>query len=265
MVPDTWAAGTHPDAMVAELIEELSRSTSGVSFIYNALEMLARRNGLRDAVLVARDSRAGRQVFRLGRADPRTSSAVANPLECSPGLYVDPAPESPLCFAAAAELCQVGLELDLRRHDASHDPLTGLYNRRSFDDLLSQAASQAKRYGWPFSLVLMDLDRFKEINDRYGHATGDDALRSVGFELRGTLRTGDAAARVGGDEFAVLLANAEPGAASALVERLRRGVEASMGMEIGFSAGMSVAPSDSTDPLELMSLADQRLYEAKKG
>ncbi|MGH9103328.1 MAG: GGDEF domain-containing protein [Acidimicrobiales bacterium] len=250
------------DTMVAELVADLSRSPSGISFVYRTLDLLVRRHGLRDAALVVDDARAGRQVFRVGRGDPRTSVALGDPLGASLGLHLDP-PLEAVRLSAVAELCNLGFQLDLRRHDASHDPLTGLYNRRSFDELLSQSASQAARYGWPFSLVILDMDHFKEVNDRHGHAAGDQILRLVGVELRGTLRSGDAAARIGGDEFALILANAAPDATAVLIERLRRSINGTMGFDAGFSCGVAQAPQETTDPPSLLALADRRLYEAK--
>src|SRR4051794_41305566 len=77
--------------------------------------------------------------------------------------------------------------------------------------MLSQAVSRSQRYGWPFALMILDLNGFKKLNDRLGHAAGDATLRAVGIELRHSLRAGDVAARIGGDEFALLLANGGPG------------------------------------------------------
>jgi diguanylate cyclase (GGDEF)-like protein len=162
-----------------------------------------------------------------------------------------------------AELCRLGLELDLRRHDASHDPLTGLQNRRSFEELFSQATSQSRRYGWPFALVLMDLDGFKTVNDRWGHAEGDRVLRMVGGFLRAALRSGDFAARIGGDEFALLVANAGADAAETLTERVRRSMEEVGGYSGGFSHGISLAPTEATEQEALFELADSRLYALK--
>src|SRR5436190_552122 len=95
--------------------------------------------------------------------------------------------------------------LDRLHYESLHDPLTGLYNRRGFDEHLGAAISRSLRYGWSFGLVILDLDGFKAINDRLGHQGGDAVLRAVGERLRHGMRGGDIAARVGGDEFALLI------------------------------------------------------------
>ena len=143
-----------------------------------------------------------------------------------PGLYAEPPVVGPLAAACLTSLVELALRLDLLTHDASHDALTGLLNRRSYELLLDQAVSRARRYGWPFALVVLDLDDFKVVNDRYGHAAGDAALRAVGAELRAALRGGDVAARLGGDEFALLVVGVENVASlSPLLGRLKRALE----------------------------------------
>jgi diguanylate cyclase (GGDEF)-like protein len=162
-------------------------------------------------------------------------------------------------------LVELALRLDLLVHDASHDALTGLLNRRSYELLLDQAVSRARRYGWPFALVLLDLDDFKVVNDRYGHAAGDAALRAVGAELRAALRGGDVAARLGGDEFALLVVGVENvESLSPLLARLKRALERAVPeTTVGFSVGVACFPSDTDDPDALTGLADDRLYAAK--
>ncbi|MBW3668795.1 MAG: GGDEF domain-containing protein, partial [Actinobacteria bacterium] len=133
-------------------------------------------------------------------------------------------------------------------------------------ELLVQSASRSVRYGWPFALVLIDIDRFKAVNDRLGHEGGDRILRAVGAELRQSLRAGDVAARLGGDEFALILAKGDASLVDALVRRLQAAVHDTLeGEEMGFSAGVALAPVEATDVTELYRLADRRLYEAKRG
>jgi diguanylate cyclase (GGDEF)-like protein len=181
------------------------------------------------------------------------------------GLYADPPVVGPLAAACVTSLVELALRLDLLVHDASHDALTGLLNRRSYELLLDQAVSRARRYGWPFALVLLDLDDFKVVNDRYGHAAGDAALRAVGAELRAALRGGDVAARLGGDEFALLVVGVENVASlSPLLGRLKRALERAVPeTTVGFSVGVACFPSDTDDPDALTGLADDRLYAAK--
>jgi diguanylate cyclase (GGDEF)-like protein len=161
-------------------------------------------------------------------------------------------------------LISVALRLDILRHDASHDSLTGLLNRRSYEDMLEQAVSRSLRYGWPFALMLLDLNSFKSVNDRLGHAAGDGTLRVVGVELRHSLRAGDIAARIGGDEFALILANGGPELLRPLLDRLEHAVnDAVPGAQVSFSAGLASFPDEATDLESLSKLADQRLYAAK--
>jgi diguanylate cyclase (GGDEF)-like protein len=112
---------------------------------------------------------------------------------------------------------------------------------------------------------LLDLDDFKVVNDRYGHAAGDAALRAVGAELRAALRGGDVAARLGGDEFALLVVGVENvESLSPLLGRLKTALERAVPeTTVGFSVGVACFPSDTDDPDALTGLADDRLYAAK--
>ena len=96
-------------------------------------------------------------------------------------------------------------QAELSERQALHDPLTGLPNRLLFDDRIERAISQAERDGTRLAIVMLDLDRFKEVNDSLGHKAGDELLEEVGERLRGALRASDTAARLGGDEFGLLL------------------------------------------------------------
>ncbi len=158
----------------------------------------------------------------------------------------------------------MALRLDVARHDSLHDPLTGLLNRRAFDELLATSCAQAQRYGWSFALVLLDVDGFKKVNDRLGHAAGDRTLRAVGGELRHRLRVGDAAARIGGDEFAVVLPNGREPFVGELVGRIERAIEVAVpDAKVTLSAGHAVAPDDDTRAEALFHTADDRLYAGK--
>ncbi|HWW52153.1 MAG TPA: GGDEF domain-containing protein, partial [Acidimicrobiales bacterium] len=151
-------------------------------------------------------------------------------------------------------------------HDATHDPLTGLLNRRSFDDLLEQALARSRRYGWSFSLVMLDLNAFKALNDRHGHVAGDQVLARIGGVLRSSMRAGDVAARIGGDEFAVLLSRSDDAAAHLLASRVSSVINSELAWAgVAFSVGVATAPTESVDADALYRLADARLYEAKAG
>ena len=147
---------------------------------------------------------------------------------------------------------------------ADHDPLTRLGNRRAFTRALADAAYRSSRYGHSFALVLMDLDDFKALNDRHGHAAGDAALVSVADVLRRTLRRTDAAFRLGGDEFALLLEASGGEEARRTSERVDTALGAIDGDgAVRASFGVTVADASAVDPDELLRVADAALYTAK--
>jgi len=262
-------------AELADLSHLLAVSTSGLAFIYEALELLVAHYGLRDAIVVLDDTPIGRQVFRAGRRPiERLQSGSRNRhagaswartmLTAGSGVHVDPPVLDASTAAYIESLVMVALRLDMLHHDATHDALTGLLNRRSYELMLRQAVARTERYGWPFALVLLDLDDFKRINDRLGHAAGDAALRSLGGALRQSLRGGDVAARLGGDEFALLIANGSETVLAPLTRRLEGALNRAVpGAGLRFSVGMACYPSDAENIEELCRLADQRLYAAK--
>jgi diguanylate cyclase (GGDEF)-like protein len=152
--------------------------------------------------------------------------------------------------------------------NAATDALTGLYNRRLFDEYCEKELNRAKRYGHNLAIVILDLHRLKEVNDRFGHLEGDQALQLAASTLRKTLRASDFAFRIGGDEFSLLLPQTDPEQAVTLCRRVRALYEAEIhrlkgdiGVTLDF--GVAVYPLDSEQKSELMSLADKRLYELK--
>jgi diguanylate cyclase (GGDEF)-like protein/PAS domain S-box-containing protein len=151
------------------------------------------------------------------------------------------------------------------RHQADHDSLTGLFNRRRFEQEISGQLNYAQRYSRPGALLLMDLDTFKFINDSYGHPIGDQVLTDVGASLSATVRDTDVVARLGGDEFAVLLREAKEAEAIAVAKKLIAAVRTGSKPTIGASVG--IAPFDGAGektPDELLIAADVALYEAKE-
>jgi diguanylate cyclase (GGDEF)-like protein len=154
---------------------------------------------------------------------------------------------------------------------ARTDELTGMRNRRAFNEQGELAMAQARRYGDALALISLDIDHFKGINDTWGHAAGDETLRVVAAVVEHTIRDSDVAARVGGEEFAILLPRASPEQAAAMAERLRVAMEQSKvshdGREFRFTASFGVASRGAeTDTLDrLLAQADQALYEAKAG
>lgn len=243
-------------------IHQLEHADSGLAYVYWCLDRLRELLSLEDAVLVSDHPGLGRQVFRargLALSDLDTVDWWSGP-----GLYIRPDVMGDQDKRAVAAMCQVALSVDLARHDAAHDALTGLLNRRSFDEALSGLLSNATRYGTQFSLVLLDVDGLKNLNDTSGHWEGDRLLQAAGSELRRSLRAGDFAARLGGDEFGLLLASSMRDAAVKLRDRVAEAVSATLDRPAGFSVGVAVAPEESTDASGLYRLADSRLYEDKR-
>lgn len=147
------------------------------------------------------------------------------------------------------------------------DGLTGVANRRSFNESFSREFERARRYNEPLSLVIIDLDYLKKINDTYGHKAGDDAIASIGKLLKQSSRVSDLPARYGGEEFCLLLPNTELDMAEQLAERIRRKIN-EVHVEgpgnISASIGVASYPSHADDPDSLFQKADSALYAAKQ-
>ena len=157
----------------------------------------------------------------------------------------------------------------------SHDDLTGLLSSRSFFSELRREAERAKIEKRTFGVLMMDIDHFKNVNDTFGHLTGSKTLEEIGNTIINCLRTGDAAARFGGEEFAAFLLDAEMGQALVAAERIRHEIEirnfsvARQGQpeethHVTISIGVASFPDDSSDPIQLVEMADSALYRAKR-
>ena len=250
------------NALGEDFASSVATSESGIALIYKALDSLVEQFGLDDAAVVIEEPSLGAQVFCAGRRPLGIDDEEL--LVSPPGLYTRPAlDDRTFDRSMMLTLCVLALRLDVLRYDAWHDALTGLYDRRSFDRLLEMAIARSTRYEWPFTLVLLDLDHFKNINDEHGHQAGDAALRDLGERFRRTLRFGDNAGRIGGDEFAMILPNTEADLVPALLDRVRRaeGIESACP---AFSFGVAQCPQEATEFDKLVQLADTRLYEAKQ-
>jgi len=144
---------------------------------------------------------------------------------------------------------------------ALHDPLTGLANRRHLDIVAESSLAMARRYGTPFSIILLDIDHFKLFNDTHGHSAGDKLLVAVAKTMKREVRDTNLVVRYGGEEFLVLLPDTEITAALAVAERIRLKINESTGVTV--SLGVSWAKDGSNTMTELISVADTALYQAK--
>ncbi|MGW8194072.1 MAG: GGDEF domain-containing protein [Desulforhopalus sp.] len=166
-----------------------------------------------------------------------------------------------------AECLFRGLEYEDLFERASHDPLTGLANRRVFDERLPVMMESARRYHHPLTMISMDLDHFKEINDNLGHQRGDDTLKAVADVLKKTVRSVDLLVRMGGDEFLLVLENTDLQRGKVLAERLCRAVDdldirATDKVKLGVSIGLSeLAPEETLQ--QWLERTDDILYHAK--
>jgi diguanylate cyclase (GGDEF)-like protein len=246
---------------LTDLVAAAATAESGLALVYEALDCLVRQLGLERAAVVLDEPGIGRQVFRAGRVPLGPDDEAL--LHAPRGIYAEPPLNGrELDQSMFLAVCALAFRLDLLRYDAWHDPLTGLYERRTFDRLLEMAVARSARYGWPFTLVIIDLDELKAINDRHGHLAGDTALRDLGERFRRALRFGDNASRIGGDEFAMILPNTDPDQVPALVERVREAPGFDRPCP-SFSYGVARCPDEATEIDELVRIADERLYEQK--
>lgn len=155
---------------------------------------------------------------------------------------------------------------------STHDALTGVYNRAYFDERVAEELLRARRYKRPFAIAILDLDRFKAVNDKFGHAAGDEALQQFAALLRDSFRRTDIVARYGGDEFAIALPETDTEESERKLEALRRRVaetevvvgDPPRGITLTFSAGVVHYPGDGDVSDDLVHMSDRNLLEAKR-
>lgn len=171
---------------------------------------------------------------------------------------------------AAVSFTGIRSKMQLKRQ-AVTDSLTGLYNRRSFTKAYGRMVEHADRYEEPISLLMIDIDRFKSINDTYGHAAGDDVIRSVADTIRSSIRKVDVGARIGGEEFAVILPVSSKKSSLDTAERIRKAIRkravryGRTEITVTVSIGVSTRSGDPSAPETLIREADRCLYAAKEG
>jgi diguanylate cyclase (GGDEF)-like protein len=168
----------------------------------------------------------------------------------------------------------VAVILDVLRHERERlalltrtDALTGLANSRALAERLAEVFPNLRRRGAPFAFAYLDLDNFKQVNDRFGHQAGDELLQRVAERMRACVRAGDLIARLGGDEFAVVLWEADPEAAQLVAARLVEEISGLAGnypgVALGATVGLAHFPEPPADPQQAMQIADSAMYEAK--
>ena len=182
------------------------------------------------------------------------------------GYITDPT-DLDLLLARTRTLLEFKAYLDVCEEAAFTDHLTGLANRRRFERQLEREVGRVQRFGHPFSLLMLDIDHFKELNDDFGHDAGDEAIRRISKVLREGTRGIDLAARIGGEEFAVLLVETGKEAGLEVAERLRGAIkqmEIPRARQITASFGVAECPTDAQTAPDILKAADIALYEAKR-
>jgi diguanylate cyclase (GGDEF)-like protein len=200
-------------------------------------------------------------------ADASTIERRSSALEAGAFDYFQLPTELPLLVARAAQLVSIRQTLDNLRAEADRDYLTGLLNRRRFRTALGQEVERWRRYNTPCGLLIVDVDHLKRINDTHGHSAGDMVIRHVACALTQMSRDNDTAARLGGEEFALLLAGADAERAIAAAERLRQTVAAESLEGIGrvtVSLGVAACPAHACSERDLYAASDAALYAAKR-
>lgn len=227
--------------------------------------------------------RDGLELIREAKAHNCTVPIIFLTAESSSDIDIEAMNAGALDYLVKGEISAAMLERSLRyalklsetlaelKRLATHDALTGLLNRREFNRLLAKASERAKRSDKAFSLVLLDLDHFKSINDRYGHLAGDEVLRETARRLTALVRPVDKVARFGGEELAVLLMDLDAEAALAAAQRVVQAVRAEGyridldggAVAVTTSAGVASIPQHATTAEALVAAADKALYQAK--
>jgi diguanylate cyclase (GGDEF)-like protein len=212
-------------------------------------------------VLLALGAPLGLAILRLATASETSAQALSRELERDFGAFLYVTASTMVVFFAFGYVLgrQADALLDLSRTD----PLTGLRNQRAFEERLAEEVARAGRYGGPLSLLIADVDSLKAVNDRGGHHEGNLALRAVADAIRKDARQTDLAARIGGDEFALLAPSTVATEAVALGDRIRCLVAEQDAVAVTISVGVATLGAERPDAEALLQAADAALYEAK--
>ena len=206
-------------------------------------------------------------AFILVGEDASSPERRLSAIEAGASDYFQIPCELPLLIARTQQLVSHRQTIERLKAEADRDYLTGLSNRRRFRNALGQEVERWRRYNVPCALLIADVDHLKRINDTYGHSSGDVAIRHVASALAEMSRDNDTAARLGGEEFALLLAGADASKATTAAERLRQqvGSEALEGIgRITISLGVASCPAHASTERELYAASDRALYTAKR-
>jgi len=226
--------------------------------------------------------RDGLQLLREATQGGCRTPIVFLTAESSDNVDIQAMEAGALDYLVKGEISPASLERSLRyarnladtlealRRLATRDELTGLLNRREYDRILSEEEDRARRFGHSLSLVVIDLDHFKKINDAHGHASGDAVLREAARRIASSIRTVDRAARIGGEEFALILVQTGRDGAQDVARRAIAAVGSTpidvgggVSLKVTASAGFAEFPSDGRSITELFAAADGALYAAK--
>jgi diguanylate cyclase (GGDEF)-like protein len=216
----------------------------------------------------------GLRVARTLRSVGALTLSTDGVLLCSSPIFVAVGERSiilvPLLLLNTWVLYKTAKVAGLRQHEATHDPLTRLPNRKLFEEHLRTAILSAERVRERLAVVMIDFNGFKDVNDRFGHDYGDEVLRQVAARMDGARRTSDLLARVGGDEFAVVLTDVGTiNDAQAVVERMQTSLSYpctvnGLSLQMDASFGLAIMPDDGRDEDALMQRADHAMYSAKR-
>jgi diguanylate cyclase (GGDEF)-like protein len=204
--------------------------------------------------------------FILVGAEEATAARREHALRSGAYDYIEVPRDLALLVARIEQLVKLKQALDRLRAEADRDYLTGLANRRRFRTALGNELERWRRYRIPCALLLVDIDHLKQINDAHGHSAGDVTIRHIAAALVAQSRDNDTAARLGGEEFALLLANADEASARAAAERLCQAVADAPLEQIGtvtISIGVAVCPAHANTERTLYAASDAALYRAK--
>ncbi|MBV9887891.1 MAG: diguanylate cyclase, partial [Acidobacteria bacterium] len=193
------------------------------------------------------------------RRNSRTFELHLEPLRAPSGEIIG-------CIGAGLDITERKKSEEKIQYQATHDALTGLANYREFLDSLEREIRRGERSNRSFAVLLLDLDELKTINDRFGHLAGNRALKRLSEVMKEQCRATDLAARYGGDEFAVLLVDGDPGMARQIASRIGHALAARREEpRLSASIGISIFPDDGRSVQDLLEAADRELYQRKRG